>query len=98
MAALLAVANRRADELEAVRRAGRDDQIEPTSVPIVDSDADWTARGETCAHVCGGDADHVCDARATTTLRYTLPSGGTRTMPICGACYAAETAMENAHA
>lgn len=62
------------------------------------SDANWPAQGQTCAHVCGGDADHTCDAKASTRLTYTLPSGGTRSMPICQPCYQSETSTkETAH-
>lgn len=89
MATRLAAASRRADDLDTARRAEREVRIDYGD-PIVPSDADWTARGDVCAHVCGGNADHACDARATTTLRYALPSGGTRDMPICEACHAAE--------
>jgi len=64
----------------------------PTSGPILASDADWDAQGSVCAHVCGGSPDHVCDARATTTIRYRLPSGGTRALPLCAPCAEAETA------
>jgi hypothetical protein len=45
---------------------------------------------DTCAHVCGGDADHVCEARAVTNLSFTLPTGGQRRMPVCQACYTSE--------
>lgn len=45
-----------------------------------------------CAHVCGPDAGHSCDARATTSLRFTLPSGGVRDLPLCEACADAENA------
>lgn len=54
-------------------------------------EANWAAEGSVCAHVCGPDPGHVCDARATTTIRHALPSGGTRTLPLCGPCHAAET-------
>jgi hypothetical protein len=47
---------------------------------------------QTCAHVCGPDPGHSCDARATTTIRHALPSGGQRTLPLCGPCAAAESA------
>jgi hypothetical protein len=60
--------------------------------PILASDADWDAQGAVCAHVCGGSPDHVCDARATTTIRHPLPSGGTRVLPLCGPCAVAENA------
>lgn len=55
------------------------------------SDANWPSQGQTCAHVCGGGADHTCDAKATMHLTYALPSGGKRRMPICGPCHASET-------
>lgn len=92
-------ANRRADErVETWRPArtftamvGDDDWGEPLSA----SDANWPSdASRVCAHVCGGDADHACDARATATLTYALPSGGTRTMPICGPCHASENAAK----
>lgn len=59
---------------------------------------DWPAheQGSTCAHVCGPDPGHVCDARAVTTLRHPLPSGGIRDLPLCGPCAAAEGAEEQA--
>jgi hypothetical protein len=60
--------------------------------PLTDADANWPTQGGTCAHVCGPDPDHRCDARATTRLAYSLPSGGTRSMPICGPCHQSETA------
>lgn len=62
--------------------------------PLEESDANWPVQGRVCAHVCGGNADHECDARATEQLTYALPSGGTRTMPICAACNAAEMAAK----
>ena len=55
------------------------------------SDRDWTERGSTCAHVCGPDPGHCCDARATVSITHPLPSGGTRTLPLCGPCHQAET-------
>jgi hypothetical protein len=68
-------------------------------MPLEESDANWPSQGDTCAHICGADPDHQCDARATTRLAYDLPSGGTRSMPICAPCNASETAAkENAHA
>ncbi len=85
---VIAAANRHADE----RIIGWGDPVEV-------ADADWPAQGSTCAHVCGPGPDHACDARATTRLAYDLPSGGTRSMPICGPCWESETApKENAHA
>ena len=45
-----------------------------------------------CAHVCGPDAGHACDARASTSLRFELPSGGVRDLPLCGPCAGAENA------
>lgn len=58
------------------------------------SDRDWPADGKatTCAHVCGADPDHTCDAKAATALTFTLPSGGKRHLPLCGPCHQAETA------
>ena len=53
---------------------------------------DWPQQGSTCAHVCGPDPDHRCDAKAVTTLRHALPSGGVRHLPLCGPCNAAESA------
>lgn len=57
-------------------------------------EANWAAEGNVCAHVCGPDPGHVCDARATTTIRHALPSGGIRTLPLCGPCADAERAAE----
>lgn len=55
--------------------------------------ANWPEQGSTtCAHVCGPDPNHVCGAGATETLTYALPSGGTRTMPLCGPCHTSESA------
>jgi hypothetical protein len=51
------------------------------------------AERATCAHVCGPDPDHECEARATTTLSYETP-GGKRTMPICQTCFNAEWAAK----
>jgi hypothetical protein len=62
--------------------------------PLTAQDADWPTQGNTCAHICGAAPDHACDARATTRLKYDLPSGGTRSMPICGPCHASETAAK----
>jgi hypothetical protein len=56
------------------------------------NDADWLERGSTCSHVCGGDADHRCDAKATTCLAFKLPSGGTRNLPLCAPCAQSEAA------
>lgn len=64
----------------------------PEAVPASDDEPDWLDRGSTCAHVCGADPDHACDAQATTHLDYTLPTGGIRRMPICGPCHTSETA------
>jgi hypothetical protein len=94
---VIAAANRHADERIAAWRGRLDSAIE-WGDPIETADADWPAQGSTCAHVCGGNPDHACDARATTRLTYTLPSGGTRSMPICAPCFESETAAkENAH-
>lgn len=57
--------------------------------PSPDRSVDY---GSTCAHICGDD--HRCDARATTSITYTIPSGGKRTMPVCAPCYAAEQHQE----
>lgn len=66
--------------------------------PLTAADADWPSQGGTCAHICGADPDHRCDARATTRLAYGLPSGGTRSMPLCAPCHASEiAAKEDAH-
>lgn len=60
--------------------------------------ANWPEQGGTCAHVCGPDPDHRCAARANCRLAYELPSGGTRSMPICAPCLESEaTAKERAH-
>lgn len=56
--------------------------------PSPDRSSDY---GLTCAHICGGD-DHVCAARAATSIVFRIPSGGQRSMPVCGPCYQAETA------
>lgn len=62
---------------------------------IMSGDVDWPADsyGFTCAHVCGGDSDHVCDARAVTNITYKLPTGGRRRMPVCGPCCDAELSV-----
>lgn len=52
----------------------------------------WPAEAAVCCHVCGPDPGHVCDARATTSITHPLPSGGTRTLPLCAPCRAAENA------
>lgn len=59
-----------------------------TDWPNPDGSEDY---GLTCAHICGDD-DHVCDARAATSIVFTIPSGGQRSMPVCEPCYRAETA------
>jgi len=61
-------------------------------------EAHWPAdaKATTCAHVCGGSPDHVCDARATTTIRHPLPSGGTRVLPLCVPCAQAEESAATA--
>lgn len=93
--------NERADERPEAWRARRETGID-WGDPIEAADADWPARGavnEVCAHVCGPDPDHECGARADTFLQYPLPSGGTRSMPICEPCFTSETAAkEGAHA
>jgi hypothetical protein len=63
--------------------------------PLTEADANWPSQGSTCAHICGAGPDHACDARATTRLVYKLPSGGTRSMPICGPCHESETAAKD---
>lgn len=55
------------------------------------------AGGKTCAHVCGPDPDHACEAGAERHMRYTLPSGTSRALPLCLPCYDSEMA-EMAHA
>lgn len=62
------------------------------TAPGVARDEDWPAPTgtQTCAHVCGPDPGHVCEARAVTMLRHKLPSGGTRELPLCGPCHTAE--------
>lgn len=62
--------------------------------PPTAADADWPTQGETCAHVCGPGPDHQCEARATTRLTYMLPSGGTRSMPMCTPCHTSEAAAK----
>lgn len=60
--------------------------------PELEAARHWPAPSRAvCAHVCGADADHRCDARATTSLRFTLPSGGLRDLPLCGPCAQAES-------
>lgn len=97
---LIAEVNQRTGErIEAcrVRRASAPEDAIDWGDPLVDSDADWPARGavnEVCAHVCGADPDHICSARADTFLQYELPSGGTRDMPICWPCFSSEWAAK----
>lgn len=67
----------------AIRRTALDIELEAAK--------HWPAQGSTCAHVCGPDPGHRCDARATTTLRHPLPSGGICDLPLCGPCAAAES-------
>jgi hypothetical protein len=92
LADTITAANRRADERIAAWR-DRADGVD-YGEPLTEADANWPTQGETCAHVCGGGADHVCDARATLRLKYELPSGGARSMPICGPCFESETASK----
>jgi hypothetical protein len=98
-------ANRRADDsadalryaLDVLNPASRRERAETRidwGDPVTVEDANWPAQGSTCAHICGADPDHACDARASTRLTYPLPSGGTRSMPICGPCYESETAAK----
>jgi hypothetical protein len=72
--------------------------VAATITPVASDEASavpgFGAESVTCAHVCGPDPDHACDARAVTRLAYNLPSGGTRSMPICGPCYESETAAK----
>lgn len=62
--------------------------------PLSSRELNWTDWDESedgttvCAHVCGGD--HQCDARATTTMEFKLPTGGLRRMPVCPTCLDAE--------
>lgn len=65
----------------------------PTN-PELESAKNWAAGGSTCAHVCGPDPGHVCDARAVTMLNHKLPSGGTRELPLCRPCADAEGVAE----
>jgi hypothetical protein len=69
-----------------------DDRDMSAAVPLTDADRDWKSYGNTCAHVCGADPGHACDARATTTLKHPLPSGGVRDLPLCSPCAQAEAA------
>lgn len=62
----------------------------PVEDPELEAAKHWPAQGNVCAHVCGPDPGHVCDARAVTHLRHQLPSGGTRELPLCGPCADAE--------
>lgn len=64
--------------------------------PLTESDANWPAQGSTCAHICGADPNHTCEAEGSMRLAYDLPSGGRRLMPICGPCHASETAAREA--
>jgi hypothetical protein len=66
-----------------------------TAEPILASDLDWRAQGKVCCHVCGPDPGHCCDARATVSITHPLPSGGTRTLPLCGPCHQAEEAAHD---
>ena len=61
--------------------------------PRPDSSVDY---GMTCAHICGGD--HTCEARASTYFSYRIPTGGSRSMPVCRTCHDAETAAIAAEA
>lgn len=57
------------------------------------------AERATCAHVCGPDPDHMCQAAATMELEHQNLAGGTTRTPMCSPCHAAETAaMEAADA
>lgn len=58
--------------------------------PELEAARHWEAQGRVCCHVCGPDPGHVCDAKAVTTLRHALPSGGVRDLPLCGPCNLAE--------
>lgn len=99
-------ANRRTDDgadalryaLDVLNPAGRreldDGDTADWGDPLTAADADWPAQGSTCAHICGADPDHACDASASTRLTYPLPSGGTRSMPICSPCHESETAAK----
>ena len=60
--------------------------------PELEAARHWEAQGRVCCHVCGPDPGHVCDAKAVTTLRHKLPSGGHRDLPLCGPCAQAENA------
>lgn len=60
--------------------------------PELEAARHWEAQGRVCCHVCGPDPGHVCDARAVTSLRHPLPSGGVRDLPLCGPCNLAEAA------
>lgn len=88
------------EELAEVRAAGdrqRDSAVDRIfwGMPLEDSDANWPDdNSNVCAHVCGGDPDHACDARAATQLTYDLPSGGTRAMPVCRPCFNSEWAAK----
>jgi len=75
----------------AMAAVGRATRLGTVAVLEDAGDADWPAQGATCAHVCGPDPSHTCDARATASVTHPLPSGGKRTLPLCGPCHAAET-------
>ncbi len=61
--------------------------------PELDAAKHWPAPSRAvCAHVCGPDAGHSCEAKAATSLRFTLPSGGIRDLPLCEPCASAENA------
>lgn len=83
--------------------------LDPTEIRIgeLEADADDYAHvyrdtpllaspGEraTCAHACGLDPDHECQAAASTVLKHRNLAGGTTRMPICGPCHQSETAAK----
>lgn len=76
---------RRVEEAERTAQPYRPYAVAELNWPSPDQSMSY---GSTCAHICGDN--HRCDARATRSLTYAIPSGGTRTMPVCAPCYEAE--------
>jgi hypothetical protein len=91
---LIEAISQRTDERIAAWRARRETDGLDWGDALTEADANWpAAQGGTCAHICGADPDHACNARAAMRLAYNLPSGGTRSMPICAPCHASESAV-----
>jgi len=62
------------------------DPLEPADANTPEADA------MICGHVCGADADHACDAKATDIIEHRNLAGGTTRMPACGPCGQSERA------